>query len=33
LYISKLIIERNMGGELSVRNENGGAIFKIEVLG
>ena len=33
LYISKLIIERNMGGELSVRNENNGAIFKIVVLG
>jgi len=33
LYISKLIIERNMGGELSVRNENNGAIFKIQVLG
>ncbi|MDC0933200.1 HAMP domain-containing sensor histidine kinase [Arcobacteraceae bacterium] len=33
LYISKLIIERNMGGELSVRNDNNGAIFKIKVLG
>jgi two-component system, NtrC family, C4-dicarboxylate transport sensor histidine kinase DctB len=33
LYISKLIIERNMGGELSVINDEEGAIFKIVVLG
>lgn len=33
LYISKLIIERNMGGELSVFNDNEGAVFKIVVAG
>ena len=33
LYISKLIIERNMGGELSVENDDEGAVFKIVVLG
>ena len=33
LYISKLIIERNMGGELSVYNDNEGAVFKIVVTG
>ena len=33
LYISKLIIERNMGGELSVFNDNEGAVFKIVVTG
>ena len=33
LYISKLIIERNMGGELSVSNDNEGAIFKIVIAG
>lgn len=33
LYISKLIIERNMGGELSVQNDEHGAVFKIVVLG
>ncbi len=33
LYISKLIIERNMGGELSVENDSEGAVFKIVVLG
>lgn len=33
LYISKLIIERNMGGELSVRNDKEGAVFKIVLLG
>ncbi len=33
LYIAKLIIERNMGGELSVSNDEEGAIFKIVVLG
>ena len=33
LYISKLIIERNMGGELSVQNDEEGAVFKIVLLG
>ena len=33
LYISKLIIERNMGGELSVENDEDGAVFKIIVIG
>ena len=33
LYISKLIIERNMGGELSVYNDDEGAVFKIIVAG
>lgn len=33
LYISKLIIERNMGGELSVQNGKNGAIFKITLTG
>uniref|UniRef100_UPI004048486E sensor histidine kinase n=1 Tax=Aliarcobacter sp. TaxID=2321116 RepID=UPI004048486E len=33
LYISKLIIERNMGGELSVYNDEEGAVFKIVVAG
>jgi len=33
LYISKLIIERNMGGELSVQNDENGAVFMIKVLG
>ena len=33
LYISKLIIEKNMGGELSVQNDEHGAVFKIVVLG
>ena len=33
LYISKLIIERNMGGELSVYNDEEGAIFKIVIAG
>jgi len=33
LYISKLIIEKNMGGELSVQNDNEGAVFKVIVLG
>ena len=32
LYISKLIIERNMGGELSVQNDENGAVFKIVLL-
>ena len=33
LYISKLIIERNMGGELSVTNDDEGAVFKIVLAG
>lgn len=33
LYISKLIIERNMGGELSVKNDEQGAVFKIVLAG
>ena len=32
LYIAKLIIERNMGGELSVSNEEHGAMFKITLI-
>ena len=31
LYISKIIIEKNMGGRLSVHNVAGGAEFRIEV--
>jgi signal transduction histidine kinase len=33
LYISKLIIEKNMGGELSVKNDHEGAVFKIALIG
>ena len=33
LYISKLIIENNMGGELSVKNDKEGAVFKIVITG
>ena len=33
LYIAKLIIERNMGGELSVSNNDEGAVFKIVLVG
>lgn len=33
LYISKLIIEKNMGGELSVTNDKEGAVFKIVLAG
>jgi len=33
LYISKLIIEKNMTGELSVENDEEGAVFKIVVVG
>lgn len=33
LYISKLIIERNMGGELSIYNNQEGAVFKIVIAG
>jgi signal transduction histidine kinase len=31
LYMSKVIIEQNMGGKLTVRNVNGGAEFRIEL--
>lgn len=31
LYMSKVIIEQNMGGRLTARNVNGGAEFRIEV--
>ncbi|MEA3373449.1 MAG: ATP-binding protein [Campylobacterota bacterium] len=31
LYISKMIIEENMGGKLSARNEDGGTVFIIEL--
>ena len=31
LYMSKMIIEKNMGGELSVENTENGALFKIKV--
>ena len=31
LYISKIIIEKNMGGRLCVHNVKGGAEFRIEV--
>ena len=31
LYISKVIIEKNMHGKLSAYNENTGAVFKIEI--
>ncbi|NEW60123.1 hypothetical protein GSY74_02400, partial [Sulfurovum sp. bin170] len=33
LYISKMIIEEHMGGELSVKNCNSGALFRIEFKG
>jgi len=33
LYISKLIIEKNMDGDLSVENDEQGAVFKIVVSG
>jgi signal transduction histidine kinase len=33
LYIAKLIIERNMGGELSVHNDEHGAVFRIVLAG
>ena len=31
LYMSKMIIEKNMGGELSVENTSDGAIFKVKI--
>ncbi len=31
LYMSKMIIEKNMNGELSVENTKKGAIFKVVV--
>lgn len=31
LYMSKIIIEKNMGGSLTVRNLGDGAEFRIEV--
>lgn len=31
LYMSKMIIEKNMGGELSVENKDDGAIFKVKI--
>ena len=33
LYMSKAIIEKNMGGRLTVRNTKAGAEFKIEICG
>jgi len=32
LYMSKMIIEKNMGGELSVENTKNGALFKIVLI-
>jgi signal transduction histidine kinase len=31
LYMSRNIIEKNMGGTLSAENTNGGALFRIEL--
>jgi len=31
LYMSKNIIEKNMGGTLHAENSNGGALFRIEI--
>jgi signal transduction histidine kinase len=31
LYMSKIIIEQNMGGSLTVQNTSGGTAFIIEV--
>ncbi|WP_428024722.1 cache domain-containing protein [Arcobacter sp.] len=33
LYMSKMIIEKNMGGELSVENRGDGALFTIKIKG
>ena len=31
LYMSKLIVENHIGGFLSAKNENGGAVFEITI--
>ena len=31
LYMSKMIIEKNMGGELSVENSSHGAVFRVKI--
>jgi signal transduction histidine kinase len=31
LYMSKVIVEHNMGGSLTARNVNGGSVFRIEI--
>ncbi len=31
LYMSKTIVEQNMNGKLSVKNENGGAVFTVKI--
>jgi C4-dicarboxylate-specific signal transduction histidine kinase len=31
LYMSKVIVEQNMGGSLTARNCDDGAVFRIEV--
>jgi signal transduction histidine kinase len=32
LYMSKMIVEKNLGGSLTVENKNSGAVFKIEIV-